>query len=196
MFLRYDGEEETKMKSKRYIVYFGALAVIIFDLVYLVYQNYGVGINASDVTEKIESVMPPYISGSAETRYNTDMPMMTVDGYDYVGIIEIPSNKIKLPVYSAWNERIAKSVPCRYSGSIYNNDMVIGGKNTENNFGCLRIISPGDQVNIIDTTGHYYSFNVVSITHNSNFDTESFDNPLVLFSYLNDISKYIYVMCE
>ena len=184
------------MKNKRYVVYFGVLAVIIFAIVYLVYLNYGVVINNSDVTEKIESFLPPYVPGSAETRYNTDMPMMTVDGYDYVGIIEIPSNTIKLPVYSAWNERISKSVPCRYSGSIYNNDMIVGGKNTENNFGLLSIINLGDQVNFIDTTGHLYSFKVVNITHNANFDIESFDDGLMLFSYLNDMSRYIYVMCE
>ncbi len=184
------------MKNKRYGVYFIVLAVIIFTIAYLVYLNYGVVINSSDVTEKIESVLPPYIPGSTEIRYNTDMPMMNVDGYDYVGIIEIPSNKIKLPVYSSWNEIIAKSVPCRYCGSIYNNNMIVGGKNIEKNFGFLTTLNIGDQVIFIDTTGHLYSFKVVNITHNANFDTESFDDGLFLFSYLNDISKYICVKCE
>ena len=172
-------------------VLIAALTALI--LVITVYNR--AKINVSLVTEKIEAVLPPYTQGTAEMRYNSEMPMMSVDGNDYVGILEIPSKNIKLPVCSSWDEYKVRSVPCRYTGSIYGN-LVIGGTNTSENFEFLNVLDKGEKIRFIDMTGNMYIYTVFSISHKNNFDLELTDNELVLFTYLNDVSKYVFVNCE
>lgn len=163
--------------------------------VLIITVNRKADINVSEVIQKIEDVLPPYIEGKSEMRYNTEMPMMSIDGHDYVGILEIPSKQIKLPVCSCWDEHIAKSIPCRYSGSIYS-DLIIGGKNKKDNFDFLNTVDIGDTVSFVDMTGQIYNYKVNSVYHKKEFDIEVAESKLVMFTYLNDVSKYVFVTCE
>lgn len=152
--------------------------------------------NVTEVTEKIEEMIPPRTPGIIEQRYNAEMPMMNVYGNDYIGIVELPDRKIKLPVYSLWSENIVKTVPCRYSGSVYNGTLVIGGENTNGNFEFLTEIDSGDLITFTDMTGQEFSYEVSSITHSSKPDFTLNESSFILFSYIDNISKYILVSCK
>lgn len=147
------------------------------------------------VTEKIESIIPPRTKGTDEKRYGSDMPMMNIDGNDYIGIIEVPSRNVKLPVYSNWDEKAVRSVPCRYSGSVYDLTLIIGGTGMNGGFDFLTTLEKGEKVIFTDMTGREYDFKVDSVFHRQNFDLND-DGGLFLFSYMDDVSKYIFVKCR
>ena len=51
-----------------------------------------------------------------------EMPEKTVDGRDYIGVLSIPTLQLELPVLSRWSYPNLKEAPCRYSGSLYQNN--------------------------------------------------------------------------
>ena len=48
-----------------------------------------------------------------------DMPAIEIDGYRYVGILEIPALEMKLPIMEEWDYTRLKISPCLYEGSVY-----------------------------------------------------------------------------
>ena len=56
-----------------------------------------------------------------------EMPEKTVNGRDYIGVLSIPSLNLELPVLSQWSYPNLKVAPCRYSGSLYQNDLILCG---------------------------------------------------------------------
>lgn len=143
----------------------------------------------------IEDVLPPKTVGTITERYYYGMPMMSVDGRDYVGLLELADYGIKLPVYARWDEQTAKSAPCKYYGSVYDGSLVIGGANTESSFSFLTKLDKDDSVSFTDLTGKVFSYKISAIKHLQNADFVSNGCELVLFSYLENDSKYISVEC-
>ncbi|HAB94336.1 MAG TPA: sortase [Lachnospiraceae bacterium] len=89
---------------------------------------------------------------------NTPMPTVTIDGYDYIGILEIPSENLTLPVMSEWDYTRLKISPCLFTGSYYSNDMVICGHNFARHFSPIKWMDIGEDVyftNVEGMTIHY-----------------------------------------
>ena len=66
-----------------------------------------------------------------------EMPVETIDGVDYVGVLRIPALALELPVISQWSYPLLKIAPCRYSGSAYQNNLVLCAHNYASHFGNL-----------------------------------------------------------
>ena len=47
------------------------------------------------------------------------MPEETIDGRSYIGVLEIPSLSLQLPVIGSWSYAELREAPCRYAGSAY-----------------------------------------------------------------------------
>ena len=92
-----------------------------------------------------------------------DMPEKTVDGHNYIGIIEIPTLNISLPVISRWSDEALTVAPCRYSGSVYTDDLVIAGHNYRSHFGKLSRINTGDKVYFTDIDSNVFEYEAVVI---------------------------------
>ena len=60
-----------------------------------------------------EAAVPDYLMAP-----EMEMPVETIDGVDYVGVLRIPSLALELPVISQWSYPLLKIAPCRYSGSM------------------------------------------------------------------------------
>ena len=89
-----------------------------------------------------------------------DMPTIEIDGYKYIGTVEIPALDLKLPVMDSWSYPKMKIAPCRYSGSAYLNNMVICAHNYTSHFGRLRNVHIGDEIVFTDVANnvfHYYA---------------------------------------
>lgn len=185
------------MINKRYIACVLVIATALTTILIIIALNNKKAVNdVSSVTDQIETALPPRSQGTAEKRYYSQMPMMNIDGNDYIGMIEVPFIHVKLPVYSCWDEYIVRSVPCRYSGSIYDSTLIVGGINTGEVFDFLTVLNKGEIINFIDMTGKIYTFSINDIYHHTEFDVDTTDGGLILFSYLNDVSKYIFISCK
>lgn len=92
-----------------------------------------------------------------------EMPTQTLDGKEYLGVIEIPSLDISLPVLSECNMTLLKIAPGRYAGTVYQNNMVIGAHNYASQFGKLTRLSVGDTVMFTDVEGTVFSYTVTEL---------------------------------
>ena len=90
-----------------------------------------------------------------------EMPVQTINGRDYIGVLSIPSLDLELPVLSRWSYPNLKVAPCRYSGSLYRNDLIICAHNYASHFGRLKTLQPGDTLLFTDMDDHVVTFQMV-----------------------------------
>ena len=100
-----------------------------------------------------EQVIPDY-----QLDPQMEMPVTTIDGVDYIGVLEIPALKLTLPVAGDWSYALLDLAPCRYAGSAYLDDLVILGHNYRGFFRDLSQLQPGDTVFFTDTDGNRFSY--------------------------------------
>ena len=112
------------------------------------------------------------------------MTAMELDGRDYVGVLEIPSLELSLPIQDEWSDRLLKYSPCRYEGTIYDG-MIIAGHNYKSHFAKLKQLLPGDEVRFIDLDGNIWNYVVSGTEVIAGYDVErmkSGDWDLTLFT--------------
>lgn len=90
-----------------------------------------------------------------------EMPEKTVGGRDYIGVLSIPALDLELPVLSRWSYPNLKVAPCRYSGSLYQNNLVICAHNYASHFGRLKTLQPGDTLLFTDMDDQVVTFQMV-----------------------------------
>lgn len=90
----------------------------------------------------------------------TEMDKITIDGYDYIGAIEIPTLGLELPIMNDWSYNKMKLAPCRYYGSIFTNDLVICAHAYDSLFGNLKSLKQGDKLILTDVNGNKYIYEV------------------------------------
>ena len=94
--------------------------------------------------ESTEALSPPL---------DPEMPVVTLDGYEYVGYVEIPTLGLKLPVMAEWDYTRLHIAPCRQFGSSRTDNLVIAAHNYDTHFGKLKELSKGDTVIFTDMEG-------------------------------------------
>lgn len=112
--------------------------------------------NEWTVTQQIQLDMSP------EEETSVDIAKY-IDGYEYIGIISIPSISLELPVMSQWDYDRLKISPCRHVGSIEGGDLVIAAHNYKSHFGNLHKLQVEDNLSITDMVGNVYRYEVVEI---------------------------------
>ena len=75
-----------------------------------------------------------------------EMPTFEINGAAYIGVLEIPSKMLFLPVCCDWNYDNLSISPCRYSGSYFTDDMVICAHDFGSHFRGIRSLNIGDTV--------------------------------------------------
>lgn len=135
--------------------------------------------SSAQVTEQLTAVIPeqytnpdPVISHSIpeSVQYaeipeyilvpEIDMPEEVIEGVAYIGLLEIPDLNLALPVASTWSDSLLKDTPCRYTGSIYTNDMVIAAHNYTSHFGNLSRLSIGSEIIFTDVDSNVFRYYV------------------------------------
>lgn len=110
----------------------------------------------AEVSPEIEEVLPYYVINPS-----IEMLEQTIGGTAYVGILEIPTLELELPIASQWNNRTAQKAPCRYTGTPYLNNMVIAGHNYQTHFGKLSTLPTGTQLFFTDMEGNRFSYQII-----------------------------------
>lgn len=91
---------------------------------------------------------------------NADMPTKKVDDWNYIGVLEIPSLNLVLPVIDQWSYDALVVAPARYSGSVYLDNMVLAAHNYTSHFGRLRELSLDDEIRFVDVAGNVFYYKV------------------------------------
>lgn len=107
-----------------------------------------------------EEEEPIGILSSSPVLQGEEMPVLEFDGNQYIGTLELTSMGITLPVMSEWSYPKLKLSPCRFSGSIYQDDLIIAGHNYSSHFACLKDLDVGDEVIFTDVEGCEFSYMV------------------------------------
>ena len=92
-----------------------------------------------------------------------DLPVITVDGDEFCGKVIIDKLNVELPVYNEWNYTRLKTAPCRYTGSIDTNDIIIAAHNYKSHFGNLKKLQNGDEILFVDAFGVTHKFTVCEV---------------------------------
>lgn len=104
------------------------------------------------------SALPAYLAVP-----EMEMPILTIDGHDYIGCLSIPGLDLSLPVMSQWSYPNLKLSPCRYSGSAYLDNLIIAGHNYQKQFGVLKSLQPGDKLVFTDMGRNTFTYAVAEI---------------------------------
>lgn len=92
-----------------------------------------------------------------------EMPVVEIDGHGYIGFVGIPTLQKELPVMADWSYPKLKSAPCRYTGSMYTDDLVIMAHNYSHHFGSLQNLRAGDIITFTDMDGYTVYYAVVAL---------------------------------
>lgn len=174
---------KTKGKAGTILIVAGLLlfAAALFLTGYNLYDEY----RAGTVANRVLNVLQQQTSGGSSNDMqlpenslldqaelpdyilNPDMEMPTeeVEGNDYIGVLEIPSLEISLPVMSEWSYPKLKISPCRYSGSAYTGNLVIAAHDYRTHFRSIKNLAAGAQVTFTDVKGRsfYYQVDAVEV---------------------------------
>jgi len=107
-----------------------------------------------EIRDAVENNLAAFPYGNPDT----PMPTIVIDGYEYIGILEMPSLDLTLPVMKEWDYDRLKISPCRFSGSYYADDLVICAHNYAKHFSPVKWIDIGADVyftNVLGLTIHY-----------------------------------------
>ena len=202
------------------------MAAALFLTVYNLWDDHRAGVEAEEVLEQllpeIETDPVPkegrILSRQPETQSETqhlyeneieypdyvlnpgmEMPVKSVDGRDYVGVISIPAIERELPVFSEWSYANLATAPCRYSGTAYLGNMVICAHNYSIHFGSLKNLSYGDAVTFTDVDGNVFEYQVIEIETVDPYAVEQMtvgDWDLTLFTCTLGGATRVTVRCE
>lgn len=128
-----------------------------------------------------------------------EMPEVMIDGQAYIGSVSIPKLELELPVISQWTYPRLKLAPCRYSGSVYTDDMIILGHNYERHFRRFTEVETGDEVMFTDMDGNVFRYVVTLKEQIRGNDTERMmagDWDLTLFTCARGGKMRITLRCD
>ena len=148
-----------------------------------------------DLQQKVETPEPEAESGPLAP----ELPVVEIDGNEYVGEISIPAIGIDLPVMSEWSYPRLKIAPSRQFGSSRTDDLVIAAHNYESHFGKLTSLTAGDSVTFTDMDGivNEYVVNKVEVLDpHSVEEVEHSGYALVLYTCTYGGKTRVTVFCD
>ena len=87
-----------------------------------------------------------------------------INGETFCGKLSIEKLGVELPVYDEWSYERLKTAPCRYTGSIQENNIVIAAHNYKSHFGNLNQLQIDDEIIFIDAKGKKHCYSVKEIS--------------------------------
>ena len=112
--------------------------------------------NTAALLEEVE--IPDYLLNP-----DMEMPVENIDGIDYIGVLRIPTLELELPIISEGSYQKLKIAPCRYSGSAYQDDLIIAAHNYNSHFGNLKNLREGDTATFTDMDGNVFTYEMVEL---------------------------------
>ena len=176
----------------------GALLIIIAAVIVKnnIDENAKAGAASDEYLQGVIDQMPEVAIG---THFRGAMPVADVDGRSFVGTVQIPSLGLILPIQDQWSKENAKVAICRYSGSVYDNDLIVCGHNYVEHFGRFNELEIGSEVIVTDMNGVSFYFEVTNIETLGAYDSEKMEAgqwDFTMFTCTVGGSNRVTVRCE
>lgn len=152
---------------------------------------------AAAVVDTLQTVLPEIQDTVLEERQDNTMPVLSIKGTDFVGILEMTAHGSALPVCADWGQ--PTRYPCCFNGSIYDGSMQIGAASQKGQFDFYREISVGDALFFTDMTGKRYAYEVTNILYEKHADQASLNkNDAALTLFIKNVYafEYVIVFCD
>ena len=159
--------------------------------IYNITEDKNAGNQAVDILNKLDNVQ--------NTNAEENTSVITVEGDDFCGKVIIKTLGVELPIYDEWNYNRLKSAPCRYTGSIATNDIIIAAHNYKSHFGTLNKLKIGDEVEFIDPNGDLHLYEVcelITLDGTAVSDMQAGDSDLTLFTCTKSGEQRVTVRCN
>lgn len=133
------------------------------------------------------------------TQEDVAMTETVIDGHAYIGYLEIPDLGLTLPVMSDWSYAKLQISPCRFSGSLRGEDLVIMAHNYTSHFGFLKTLTEGSQIIFCDMNGVIWEYEVVALDVLPGDAVEEMiagEYDLTLFTCATNRSHRITIRCD
>ena len=118
--------------------------------------------------QTLRALIPEPQNAVPEEHRENLMPVLPVDGVDFLGILEFPQYGSELPVCWDWGK--STQYPCRFGGSIYDGSLQIGATTQKGQYPFYREILVGDTVLFTDVEGNCYSYAVSAMRYEKHVD--------------------------
>jgi sortase A len=152
---------------------------------------------AEGYVSTLTSLMPAPQNAVPEERRDNTMPAVSIDGKDFIGIIEIPRFSSSLPVGGDWGN--SSKYPCLFSGSIYDRTIKIGATTGSGQYSFYRELSLGDTLIFTDMEGNRFTYGIKSMRYEKHADQSTLthtDADLVLFIKNVYAFDFLIIFCE
>lgn len=160
------------------------------------YEDNLAGQEAESLLSEVESAIEVQ---PTKPSLDPELPTQKINGYDYVGYIEIPGLELKLPVMADWDYNRLQISPCRQLGSSRTDDLVIAAHNYSKHFGRLKKLNEGDSVIFTDMEGIVNNYSVVKVNTVNPYDVDTVLNSeydLVLYTCTPGGRTRVTVFCN
>ena len=173
------------------------LAVGIFVLIFWQYSIDSSIQKSKTYVQTIRTLIPEPQGTVLEQRRNNSMSSLSIEGIDFVGILEMPQHKSVLPVCADWGN--VTKYPCKFSGSVYDRTIKIGATSQKGQYDFYREISVGDAVVFTDTEGNRYTYKVTNLQYEKHANQNTLnqqESALTLFVKNIYDFEYLIVSCD
>ena len=140
----------------------------------------------------LQSLLPEPQNAVPEERRDNTMSALSVDGINFLGLVELPCYASTLPVCADWDN--TSKYPCRFSGSIYDGTMQIVATTQKGQYDFYRELSVGDTVCYTDAEGNRYTFTITSLRYEKQMDQAAHQqNDSALTLFIKNIYSFEYL---
>ena len=188
-----------KLDLRRLCLIFGGvlLAVGLGMLSFWQWNIHSAAQKAEGYVQTIRTLIPSPQGAVPEMRQDNAMAVLSLDGQNFLGILEMPKYGSALPVSADWGK--TGKYPCRFSGNVYDRSLQIGATCQQGQYDFYREIELGDPVYFTDTEGNRFSYQVTDIRYESHADQAALtrkDAALTLFIQNIYGFEYILIFCN
>ena len=148
------------------------LILILLGLVFFIGAGYWFNANVQE--DKSAGKSSAKILKEVEKQQSKDnsSDVIYVEDSAFCGTVEIKKLGVKLPVFNKWNDSNLMKAPCRYSGSVKENNMIVVAHNYRSHFGSLQRLSKGDEIIFTDAYNIKHIYKVSKVTNLDKTDVE------------------------
>ena len=175
----------------------GLLAAAILTLALWRWNVYDSEKQAERYVSTLQSLIPPPRDAALEERRDNHMAVLSIDGTDFVGILEMPRYQSALPICAEWGK--SSKYPCRFSGSVYDGTIQIGATTQKGQYDFYRELALEDHIVYTDMEGNRYTYTVKGMRYEKHVDQKALqreDADLTLFIKNIYSFEYLIVFCE